>query len=112
MKNLIKVAALILFFYSFYLPSSILAQLSIQQRLDSPRLQSLKRELESGKADAVSRFWQEVEREGTPLIEPIKGDDQNLLVTFLWRAKEENKYIAVFPMARLNTLSHLMGHLT
>jgi enterochelin esterase-like enzyme len=112
MKNLIKVAALILFFYSFYLPSSALAQLSIRQPLDSPRLQSLKRELESGKADAVGRFWQEVERAGTPLVEPIKGDNQNLLVTFLWRAKEENKYIAVFPMARLNTLRHLMGHLT
>jgi hypothetical protein len=38
---------------------------------------------------ALDKFWQEVEQRGTPLIEPIEGDDKNLLVTFLWRATFE-----------------------
>ena len=110
MKYLVNATLLIALFCSFRTPSSV-AQLTIQQPLDSPRLQVLKGELESGKSNALAKFWQEVERKGAPLVEQIKGDDQNLLVTFLRRAKEESTYVAVFPMARVNTLRHMMSRL-
>jgi enterochelin esterase family protein len=51
----------------------------------SPRVAALTRELESGNTDALGAFWRAVEREGTPLVEPIPGDDTAYLVTFLWR---------------------------
>jgi enterochelin esterase family protein len=51
----------------------------------SPRIAALKRELEGGNDAALEAFWREVERAGTPLIEPIAGDETTYLVTFLWR---------------------------
>lgn len=86
-------------------------QLTPAQPLESPRLAALKRELESGRREALAEFWREVAREGTPLVESIKGDDQNLLVTFLWRDNSEQKFVAVFPFARVNPLPHLMARL-
>src|SRR4051794_17148579 len=74
------------------------AQSIVQQPLDSPRLQSLKIELDREGVGVLEAFWKEIERTGTPLVEGIKGDDKNLLVTFIRRAKEENKYFAIFPM--------------
>ncbi len=59
-----------------------------QAPLTSPRLAALRAELEAGNHAALYRFWREVDEQGTPLIEPIAGDDQNSWVTFLWRADE------------------------
>jgi enterochelin esterase-like enzyme len=87
------------------------SQITIQQPLDSPRLLALKNGLKSGRGDTLDEFWQEVAREGAPLVEPISGDGQNLLVTFLWRDKAEQKFVAVFPFARINPLPHLMARL-
>lgn len=91
--------------------ASTMAQSIVQQPLDSPRLQSLRIELDRGGVGVLDAFWKEVERTGTPLVEEIKGDDKNLLVTFIRRAKEENKYFVIFPMARANPLRHLMSQL-
>jgi enterochelin esterase family protein len=63
--------------------------------LASPRLAALKQELEAGNAAALEAFWQEVSQQGTPLIEPIPGNDQESLVTFLWRASQEIESVAV-----------------
>jgi enterochelin esterase-like enzyme len=60
-----------------------------EERYQSPRIVSLRRELESGNREALPAFWREVENRGTPLAEPIAGDESNLLVTFLWRATFE-----------------------
>lgn len=53
--------------------------------LASPRLQALAR----GDGDAVKRFWADVEKSGTPLIEELPAGNpesgKQLLVTFLWR---------------------------
>ncbi len=40
-------------------------------------------------------FWQTVTSQGAPLVESINGDTQKLLVTFLWRAKDETKNVLV-----------------
>jgi enterochelin esterase-like enzyme len=55
---------------------------------ESPRLQALA----GGDRKAVKRFWAEVEKSGTPLIEALPdsdpGRDRQLLVTFLWRGDD------------------------
>lgn len=57
----------------------------------SPRLAALRESLRSGGREALRGFWEEIERQGAPLVEPIPGDERNLLVTFLddggWRTK-------------------------
>jgi hypothetical protein len=52
----------------------------------SPRLAALQRSIAGGDRAALAAFWDEVARAGTPLIEPVAGDADHCLVTFLWRA--------------------------
>jgi enterochelin esterase-like enzyme len=61
----------------------------------SPRLTSLKKDLENGDRAALETFWQEVTKHGSPLVESIAGDDNYVLLTFLWRAKDETKNVVV-----------------
>jgi enterochelin esterase-like enzyme len=56
-----------------------------QATLTSPRLLALQRELESGNRAALDMLWRDVTKCGTPLIEPIAGDPERVLATFLWR---------------------------
>jgi hypothetical protein len=51
----------------------------------STRVATLQRRLDGGDRHAIDDFWQEVAAEGTPLIEPVPGDDEHVLVTFVWR---------------------------
>jgi enterochelin esterase family protein len=51
----------------------------------SPRIQALEKEIAAGRRDAPDRFWAEVKAQGTPLAEPIEGDAEHVLATFLWR---------------------------
>jgi enterochelin esterase-like enzyme len=78
---------------------------------ESPRLSGLKSALESGRREALAEFWREVARDGAPLVETLKGDEENLLVTFLWRDAAAEKFVAVFPFARVNPLPHLFARL-
>jgi Enterochelin esterase, N-terminal len=66
-----------------------------EESFHSPRLVALRKEIESGNRTALAAFWQDVERQGTPLTEPIPGDDRNLLTTFLWRATFETYNVVV-----------------
>src|SRR5262249_50445069 len=66
-----------------------------EEKYQSPRLAALRKELAAGDQAALDQFWQEVERRGTPLTEPIAGDEKNLLVTFLWRATFETWNVLV-----------------
>jgi enterochelin esterase family protein len=63
--------------------------------LTSPKVSALKKELEAGNRAALDSFWQDVAKMGTPLVEPFKDDDRYLLLTFLWRAKEETRNVVV-----------------
>jgi enterochelin esterase-like enzyme len=63
--------------------------------LTSPRLSVLKKEVEAGNRVALESFWQDVTKQGAPLIEPFKGDDRHVLLTFLWRAKEGTRNVIV-----------------
>ncbi len=43
----------------------------------------------------IARFWKEIGPEGSPLIESIKDDPKNRLVTFLWRGGEETSGVVL-----------------
>lgn len=54
----------------------------------SPRLAALARALEAREPGALDAFWLGVAEQGTPLVEPVAGDDGQVLLTFVWRATE------------------------
>jgi enterochelin esterase-like enzyme len=60
--------------------------MSNRPSIESPRMQILNEALERGDAGALESFWDEMRERGTPLIEPIEGDDESSLATFVWRA--------------------------
>ena len=62
----------------------------------SPRLQALHERLKSGDRSALDSFWKDIEQHGAPMIEPATDNDREMLVTMLWRAKEETKNVFVF----------------
>lgn len=51
---------------------------------ESPRLIALVSQVSGGDGAAVGRFWEEIAKQGTPLVEPVSGDDRIVRVTFLW----------------------------
>lgn len=61
----------------------------------SPRIRLLQRSIDAGAPSAATRFWKEIEQRGTPLIERIPDDQQHSLVTFLWRAADDTRNVAV-----------------
>jgi enterochelin esterase-like enzyme len=63
---------------------------------DSPRIAKLKISVDSGNRDvALVQFWEEIRKNGTPLIEPIPGEPRYSWVTFLWQAKENTANVVV-----------------
>ena len=60
----------------------------------SPRIEALRKEIASGRA-TTEAFWQEVTKEGTPLVEPSKEGDKHQLVTFLWRGASETRSVLI-----------------
>jgi enterochelin esterase family protein len=80
----------------------------VDDRPLSPRLATLQARLKSGDRKALDNFWKEIAERGAPIIEGVPGNDREMLVTMLWRAKEETRNVFVFrlgdvskPMARL-----------
>jgi enterochelin esterase family protein len=53
--------------------------------IQSPRIRALASRTLSGDDRALADFWQEVSGATVPLVEPIDGDDERMLVTFVWR---------------------------
>ena len=52
-------------------------------------------ELEKGNNSALVKFWNKIAKVGTPLIEPIEGEKDHKLVTFIVRAAEDMKNAVV-----------------
>ena len=46
-----------------------------QETFASPRLAALQKELSTGNRAALESFWQEVAKQGAPLVEPIAGEN-------------------------------------
>ena len=81
---------------------------TLNDQPSSPRLLALRDRLTSGDRTALDKFWNEINEQGAPIIEPAAESDHDMLVTMLWRAKDETKSVFVFrlgdvskPMVRL-----------
>ncbi|MGD0010628.1 MAG: enterochelin esterase [Terriglobia bacterium] len=68
-------------------------------KYESPRIKILRAAVESGKRGSAAAFWDEVKKKGAPLIEPLQGDEKNMLVTFLWKGTPgtQNVFVLWFP---------------
>ena len=64
--------------------------------LQSPRVIQLAMELATTGPQALDTFREEVQKKGTPLIEPIPRDQTHVWVTFLWLPKEPVRNVVVF----------------
>lgn len=62
----------------------------------SPRINNLVRQINSGDINSINLFWQEVQSYGAPLIEKIEGDNENVLITFLYRDDTNIKNILIY----------------
>ena len=89
-------------------PANQQSSQQVDDRPLSPRLAALKDQLKSGERTAIDNFWKEIEARGAPIIEEVPGNDRDMLVTMLWRGREETKNVFVFrlgdvskPMVRL-----------
>jgi enterochelin esterase-like enzyme len=80
----------------------------------SPRLIRLMDELAEGKLTVLDTFWEEIAGLGSPLIEPIPGNEQDRLVTFLYRSAKEDAKIGLVSnlpgrMGEYEDMRHLPG---
>lgn len=66
-----------------------------EEKLDSPRLAALAKELKAGNRAALDSFWQEL-KDKAPLVEPVAGDDKFLWVSFIWRGDSEARRVDMF----------------
>lgn len=62
---------------------------------DSPRIATLQRQVEGDGTGALDRFWAEVQKAGTPLVEAVPTEREYSLVTFLWRGTERTRNVVV-----------------
>src|SRR4030095_14420105 len=62
----------------------------------SSRVAALGTKLRKGDRSALSQFWEDVRKSGTPLIEPLPSDGKNVLVTFLWRGTKDTQNVVIF----------------
>jgi len=81
---------------------------TLDDQLSSPRLLALRDRLTSGDRTALDKFWKEISEQGAPMIEPAAGSDRDVLVTMLWRAREETRNVFIF---RLGDVSKSMTRL-
>jgi enterochelin esterase-like enzyme len=61
----------------------------------SPTITALQKAAARDARAAEARFWESVQRVGTPLVEPIAGDSANVLITFLWHGDSATKNVAL-----------------
>ena len=62
---------------------------------ESPRIKALRATVEAGKPESTESFWQEIRRQGAPIIEALPGDAKNMLVTFLWKGTPDTHSVIV-----------------
>jgi enterochelin esterase-like enzyme len=69
--------------------------IKVPERDLSPRIQALEKAFLADGPSALEAFWNQVKREGTPMVEALADDPGHLLVTFLWRATFETRNVLV-----------------
>ena len=59
----------------------------------SPRILELRDSIQTRGPSAAEEFWNNIREYGGPLIEPVEGNDQSYLVTFLWQGSEQTRSV-------------------
>ncbi len=92
---------------------TLTARLAPKPLHESPRIKLLRASVEAGKQRSVDAFWDEVKKQGAPIIEPLPGDNQNMLVTFLWKGTPytQNVIVLRLPYAAASPDDYLMQRL-
>src|SRR6476619_359590 len=62
---------------------------NVNDRPLSRRLSALRDRIKSGDREALGSFGKEINQRGAPIVEPVPGNDRDVLVTILWRATAE-----------------------
>lgn len=62
----------------------------------SKEIMSLKKKLEAGEHDVVQAFWNSIQENGAPIIEELEGDDENDLVTFIYKGNDETQNVLLY----------------
>jgi len=81
----------------------------------SPRLEMLKKQIESGAPGALEDFWTEMQARHTPLVETLPANKDQALVTFLYRAQPAVKSVILISQLTASrdpgdiVLTRLMG---
>lgn len=73
------------------------------KNFQSTKIRNLYNNLAEGNHKALDIFWNELKKIGSPLIEEIEGDNKNVMVTFIYKAKEKIKNVVIsgaFPSYR------------
>jgi enterochelin esterase-like enzyme len=74
---------------------------------------NLKEKIKLGDYKASQEFWDMIEMKGTPLVEKIDGDSDNVLATFVYKAEEELENIVFIPpVGRNDFLQNKMERLS
>ncbi|EQB87994.1 enterochelin esterase family protein [Clostridium punense] len=60
----------------------------------SPKIENLYNKLSSG-TFVLEKFWNEIQKEGTPLIEEVQGEEK-VILTFLYRGNEEVNNVLIY----------------
>ena len=59
----------------------------IQNGGTSARIEKLKADVAAGSAGGVARFWEELARSHTPIVEAVPGDPSRVRITLVWRGR-------------------------
>ena len=63
----------------------------------SPLIEALRGRLASGEPGAMEDFWKHLETQGTPIIKPVPEGGGEVLLTLVWRQREETRNVVVVP---------------
>lgn len=70
------------------------------------KIEKLKKEIAEGNIEALNIFWSEVQKEGAPLIEDIQGNNEESLVTIIYREKKPLKNVVLIPPVGMRKLEN------
>ncbi len=82
--------------------------------LKNKEILMLEEKIKQGNNEALNEFWNEIEKNGTPLIESLENDLENYLVTFVYKMEEEVENIVFIPPVGMekfteNKMERLLG---
>ena len=67
--------------------------LSYEEGGRSRAILKLREALRTARANAVEEFWRQMAKDGAPIVEPIPGNDESFLVTFVWKGNETTRNV-------------------